>query len=157
MGDIKLRGLLKAVFPAILAVVWVISSAGQVHGQTLYEYIDKDGSVVITDSPPPGVKIKRVESAPPQTEEQKAATEKEGGEKTQRYREADVQRQEKQEAVRIAREELEKAKKDEQLYRMNMNQASGYAQRHHWRTLVDEQLKLIEEKQKKLDELESRP
>ena len=157
MGDFKLRASVRALFPALLAVAWVISSAGHVQGQTLYEYIDKDGSVVITDSPPPGAKIRKVESVPPQTEEQKSAAEKESGEKAQRYREADAQRQEKQEAVRIAREELEKAKRDEQLYRMNMNQASGYAQRHHWRTLVDEQLKLIEEKQKKLEELEGRP
>jgi len=157
MRDFKLRGSVRAVFPALLAIVWIMSSAGLVQGQTLYEYIDKDGSVVITDSPPPGAKIKRAESEPPQSAEQKAAAEKEGGERTQRYREADTQRQEKQAAIRIARDELEKAKRDEQLYRMNMNQASGYAQRHHWRTLVDEQLKLIEEKQKKLDELESRP
>jgi len=157
MRDFKLRGLVRAMFPAFLAIVWIISSAGLVQGQTLYEYIDKDGSVVITDSPPPGAKVKKVESEPPQTAEQKAAAEKENSERVQRYREAEDQKKDKDEAIRIAREELERAKRDEELYRANMNQASGYAQRHHWRTLVDEQLKLIEEKQKKLDELESRP
>ena len=91
------------------------------------------------------------------TEEQKAASEKEGNEKLQKYREADAKRNEREANIRVAREELEKAIRDEQNYRANMNQASGYAQRHHWRTLVDEQLRLIEEKKKKLDDLESRP
>jgi hypothetical protein len=89
------------------------------------------------------------------TEEQKAALEKEKNERLQKYREADAKKNERDENIRVLREELEKAKRDEQNYRMNMNQASGYAQRHHWRTLVDEQLKLIEEKKKKLDDLES--
>ena len=75
----------------------------------------------------------------------------------QRYREGAAKRNEKEENIRVLREELERAKRDEENYRMNMNQSSGFAQRHHWRTLVDEQLKLIEEKKKKLDDLESRP
>lgn len=157
MGDFKLRGLLRVTFPALLGLVWIMSSAGLVHGQALYEYIDKDGSVVITDSPPPGVKIKKLESLPTMTDEQKAAQEKEANEKLQKYRETDVKRSERDESIRVLKEELEKAKRDEENYRMNMNQASGFAQRRHWRTLVDEQLKLIEEKNKKLEDLESRP
>jgi hypothetical protein len=139
----------------LLSLVWI--AAGEAQGQTLYEYIDKDGTVVITDSPPPGVNFKKVQSLPTMTEEQKAAAEKEGNERLQRYREGAAKRNEKEENIRVLREELERAKRDEENYRMNMNQSSGFAQRHHWRTLVDEQLKLIEEKKKKLDDLESRP
>ena len=156
MADYKLRGLLRVTFPALLSFMW-IAAAGEAQGQALYEYIDKDGTVIITDSPPPGVKIKKLQSLPKMTEEQKAASEKEGNEKLQKYREADEKRKEREENIRAVREELEKAKRDEENYRMNMNQASGYAQRRHWRTLVDEQLKLIDEKKKKLEDLESRP
>jgi hypothetical protein len=156
MTAYKLRGLMPAA-SLVLLIFILIASAGEAQGQTLYEYIDKDGTVVITDSPPPGANVKKSQSLPTMTEEQKAASEKEDNEKLQKYREADAKRKEREANIRIAREELEKAIRDEQNYRANMNQASGYAQRHHWRTLVDEQLRLIEEKKKKLDDLESRP
>lgn len=155
MASYKLRKILPRVSLLLLSLVWIASSS-QAQGQTLYQYIDKDGTVIITDSPPPGVNVKKAQSLPNMTEEQKAASEKEGSEKLQKYREADAQRQDRDANIRVVREELERAKRDEQNYRSNMNQASGYAQRHHWRTLVDEQLKLIDEKQKKLDDLESR-
>jgi len=156
MATYKVRGLVLVVPLALLIFTWIAAS-GEAQGQALYEYIDKDGTVIITDSPPPGVNVKKSQSLPTMTEEQKAASEKEGNEKLQKYREADAKRKEREENIRVAREELEKAKMDEQNYRSNMNQASGYSQRYHWRTLVDEQLKVIEEKQKKLDELESSP
>jgi hypothetical protein len=140
----------------ILSFVW-IAVASEAQGQTLYEYIDKDGTVIITDSPPPGANIRKAQSPPNMTEEQKGAVAKENNEKSQKYHEADAKKNEREENIRVAREELEKAMRDEESYRANMNQASGFAQRSHWRTLVDEQLKLIEEKQKKLDDLESRP
>jgi hypothetical protein len=156
MASYKLRKLLPRVsLLLLLSLVW-IASASEAQGQTLYEYIDKDGTVIITDSPPPGVKIKKLQSLPNMTEEQKAAAEKEASERLQKYREADSKKNERDGDIRVVRAELEKAKRDEEDYRRNMNQASGFAQRHHWRTLVDEQLKLIDEKQKKLDELESR-
>ena len=155
MASCKLRRLLPTV-SLLLSFVW-IAAAGDAQGQTLYEYVDKDGTVIITDSPPPGVNVKKSQSLPTMTEEQKAASEKEGNEKLQRYREVDAKKKEREENIRVVREELEKAKRDEENYRMNMNQASGFAQRHHWSTLVDEQLKLIEEKKKKLDDLESHP
>jgi hypothetical protein len=156
MTAYKLHGLMPAASLALLIFI-LITSAGEAQGQTLYEYLDKDGTVIITDNPPPGVNVKKSQSLPIMTEDQKAASEKEGNEKLQRYREADAKRNEREANIRVAREELEKAIRDEQNYRANMNQASGYAQRHHWRTLVDEQLRLIEEKKKKLDDLESRP
>lgn len=156
MAAYKLRGLMPAASLTLLVFIWIVA-AGAAHGQMLYQYIDKDGTVIITDSPPPDAKIKKSQSLPDMTEEQKTALEKEGNERLQRYREADAKRKEKEDNIRAVREELEKAKRDEAIFRANMNQASGYAQRHHWRTLVDEQLKLIEEKQKKLNDLESRP
>ncbi|MGC9976784.1 MAG: DUF4124 domain-containing protein [Syntrophales bacterium] len=156
MAAYKLRGLIPAASLILLVFIW-IAAAGEAQGQTLYKYTDKDGSIIITDSPPPGVNAKKLESLPEPTEAQKAAADKKANEKSQDYREAEKKRGEREENIRVAREELEKAKMDEQNYRSNMNQASGYSQRYHWRTLVDEQLKLIEEKQKKLDELESSP
>ncbi len=151
----KLGRLMPAASSALLFFIW-IAAAGEAQGQTLYEYIGKDGTVIITDHPPPGVNAKKVESLPEPREEQKAL-DKEADEKMQNYREAEKKRKEREETIRDAREELEKAKRDEQNYRSNMNQSANYSQRHHWRVLVDEQLKLIEEKQKKLDELESSP
>ncbi len=156
MASYKLRGLFPTVYLLLLSFVW-IAVAGEAQGQTLYQYIDKDGTVIITDSPPPGANVKKAQSLPDLPEEQKAAAEREGNERLQRYRDADAKKKEREENIRVVREELEKAKRDEENYRMNMNQSSGFAQRFHWRTLVDEQLKLIEEKKKKLDDLESRP
>jgi Domain of unknown function (DUF4124) len=156
MVDHKLYRLVPAGSLILLVfIIWIAS--GQAHGQTLYEYLDKDGTLIITDSPPPGVNVKKSEPLPVMTEEQKTASEKESSEKLQRYREADAKRKEREGNIRVAREELEKAKKDEESYRANMNQASGYVQRHYWRTLVDAQLNLIDEKKKKLEELESSP
>lgn len=156
MAAYKLRGLMPAASLTLLIFIW-IAAAGEAQGQTLYEYIDKDGTTIITDSPPSGVNVKKSQSLPDVTEEQKTATEKEGSEKLQKYDEADAKRKEREENIRVVREELEKAKRDEQHYRSNMNQASGYSQRNHWRTLVDEQLNLIDEKKRKLDDLESSP
>ncbi len=71
--------------------------------------------------------------------------------------EADAKRLEKDKKIETAREELEKAKNDADLYRSNMNQSANYSQRHHWRSMLDEQQKMIEEKQKLIDELEAQP
>jgi len=156
MAAYKLRILIPAVFLTLVMVVWIAIS-GEAYGETLYEYIDKDGSVVITDNPPPGVKAVPKQSLPDITIEQKSESEKESEAKMQKYREADVKRTEKEEKIRAAREELERAKSDAESYRSNMNQSANYSQRHHWRMQVDEQDKLVEDLKKKLDELESGP
>jgi len=156
MAAHKLRILIMAVSFILVMAAWIAIS-GEAYGGTLYQYIDKDGSTVITDTPPEGVKAKPLMTLPDITEEQKAESEKERETKIQKYREADVKSQEKEEKIRAAREELDKAKSDEQLYRSNMNQSANYSQRFHWRTLVDEQEKLIADLQKKLDDLESGP
>jgi hypothetical protein len=153
MSVYKSHGLLSGVSVILLCLAWIVA-VGEAQGGELYEYFDKDGTVVITDSPPPGADAKILKSLPKFIEEPKAASEKEGNDTSQRDREADAIRKDREENINAVREELEQARRDEQHYRSNMNQASSYAQRQRWRTLVDEQLKLIEEKQKKLDDLD---
>ena len=156
MAANKLRVLIPAVSLMLVMAAWITIS-GEVYGGTLYQYIDKDGSTVITDNPPAGVQAEPLMSLPDITEEQKAETEKEDDAKIQKNQQADIKRLEKDEKIRTAREELERAKNDADLYRSNMNQSANYSQRHHWRVMLDEQQKVIEEKQKLIDELEAQP
>jgi hypothetical protein len=152
----RLRVLIQAMSLIMVMAAWITIS-GEVYGGTLYQYIDKDGSTVITDNPPEGVKAEPMIKLPDTTEEQKVETEKEDHAKMQKNQEADAKRLEKDKKIETAREELEKAKNDADLYRSNMNQSANYSQRHHWRGMLDEQQKMIEEKQKLIDELESQP
>ena len=156
MAAHKLRVSIPAV-SLILVLCALIALPGDANGEKLYQYIDKDGSTVITDNPPEGVSAQPVMSLPDVTEQQKAASEKEDDAAKLRNQEADAKRLEKVEKIKTAREELEKAKSDADHYRSNMNQSANYSQRHHWRTMLDEQLKAIEEKQKLIDELEAQP
>jgi hypothetical protein len=156
MAAHKLRVLIPAVSLILVMAAWITIS-GEVYGGTLYQYIDKDGSTVITDNPPEGVQAKPMMTLPDLTEGQKAETEKEDDAKIQKNQEADTKRLEKNEKIKTAREELERAKNDADLYRSNMNQSANYSQRHHWRVMLDEQQKVIEEKQKLIDELEAQP
>lgn len=156
MAAHKLHVLIPAVSLVLVLSVWITIS-GEVYGGTIYQYIDKDGSTVITDNPPGGVLAKPVMSLPDITEEQKAESVKEDDAIKQKNQEADVKRLEKDEKIKTAREELEKAKTDADHYRSNMNQSANYSQRNHWRVMLDEQQKVIEEKQKLIDELEAQP
>jgi hypothetical protein len=156
MAAHKFRFSIPMMYLVLIMIAW-IAPTRDAQGGTLYQYIDKDGSVVLTDNPPPGVKAKPMESLPDMTGNQKSDQEKEADSKTQQYREADAKIQEKREKIRALREEIETAQSNEEKYRSNMNQAHGFAQRSHWRKLVDEQLKEIEEKKKKIEELESQP
>ncbi len=156
MAAHRLRVLITAVSLIVLMAAWIAISE-EAYGGTLYQYIDKDGSTVITDNPPEGVQAKPLMSLPDITEEQKAESEKEDDAKMQKDREADAKRLEKDEKIKTAREELERAKNDADLYRSNMNQSANYSQRHHWRVMLDEQQKVMEEKQKLIDELEAQP
>ena len=156
MAAYILRALITAVTLVLTLVVW-IAAPGEVQGQTLYQYIDKDGTSVLTDNPPPGVKAKRMESLPDVTVERKSDQEKETDIKVQTSSETDVQRKETGGNIEDLRAELEKAESNAVRYRSNMNQAHGFAQRSHWRKLLDEQEKDIEENKKKLEELESSP
>ena len=156
MAAHKLRVLIPAVSLILVLSVWIAIS-GEVYGGTIYQYIDKDGSTVITDNPPEGVLAQPVMSLPDMTEEQKAVSEKEDDATRQKNQEVDARRLEKDGKIKTAREELEKAKTDADHYRSNMNQSANYSQRHHWRVMLDEQQKVIEEKQKLIDELEAQP
>ena len=156
MAAHKFRFSIPMVYLVLIMIAW-IAPTRDAQGGALYQYIDKDGSVVLTDNPPPGVKAKPMESSPDMTGNQKSDQEKESDLKKEQYREADVKRQEKREKIRALREELETAQSNEAKYRSNMNQAQGFSQRSHWRKMVDEQLKEIEEKKKKIEELESQP
>jgi len=149
-----LRTIITSVSCILLASI-VLS--GDVQAGTIYEYVDKDGSVVLTDSPPPETKVRPVQNYRDMTEADKQEMEKEKTSIMQKYQESTVKRNEKEEKIRAARAEYEQALKDEQQYRANKNQASGFAQQRHWIQMLGEQNKVIEEKKKKLQELESKP
>jgi hypothetical protein len=137
----------------MLYFLW-ISCPGELYGKTLYEYVDKDGTAVITDIQPPGGKFKTIEVPTEKTEEKKIES---GNRPNKQAGETVAKRNEKREKIRALKEELKKAKIDEQHYRSNMNQASGFSQRHHWRVHVDKQLEQIEKIEKEIEELERRP
>lgn len=151
---ILLRTLILSVSSIMIASILF---SGNIKAGTLYECVDRDGSVMLTDSPPPGAKIKAVENYRDMTEAEKQAMEKERDSAMQKYQESTVKRDEKEEKIRAAKAEYEQALKDEQRYRSNKNQASGYAQQRHWINMMEEQSKVIAEKKKKIQELESEP
>ena len=145
-----------AIFTCMMLVIF-ISLAGSLQAGTLYKYIDKDGSEVLTDSPPPGVKAKPLQTFRDVTEAEKQELEKEKTSQMQNFREGTVKRKEKEEKIRAALEEYEQAKKTEDRYRANKNQAHGYAQQKHWINMIEEQGKEVEDKRRKLQEIESEP
>ncbi|HVO66986.1 MAG TPA: DUF4124 domain-containing protein [Syntrophales bacterium] len=156
MSAHKYSVLIPAVPLMLVLSVWIALS-GEVYGGTIYQYIDKDGSTVITDNPPEGVSAKPVISQPDATVEQQPESAKDDEAMKQKNLEADAQRLEKDQKIKTAREELEKAKSDADHYRSNMNQSANFSQRRHWRSMLDEQEKAIEEKQKLINELEAQP
>lgn len=144
----------------IVMVCMVITSvflSGGAPAGTIYEYIDRDGDVVLTDSPPPETRAKPVQIYRDMTEADKKALEKEKSSKLQKYQESDLKRKEKEEKIRAAREEYEQAVKDEQWHRANKNQASGYSQQRQRAQMLEEKKKEMEEKKNKLQELEINP
>lgn len=156
------RAFITAVSLALIMVVW-IAAPGELQGQTLYRYIDKDGSSVLTDNPPPGVKAKRIDSLPESTESTESTKEdvpdqgKETDIKAEKSKESEVKKKDKRGEIEALREEIAKAESNAQRYRSNMNQSPGFAQKRYWRNLLDDQEKDVEEKKKKLEELESSP
>jgi hypothetical protein len=154
MGASTLR-VGRLMMPLILTMITWMAVPGDAYGAELYKYTDKDGSVVITDSPPPGVEVKEYLSSDDIPIETKTLPDVEPGVKTQPVQDADAKRQEKRKKIETLRQEVDKAVSDEAAYRRNMNQSSGYAQRNYWRKLVDAKLKEIEEKKKEIEELES--
>ena len=144
-----------AVFSMMM--ITCVAFSGSVQAGTIYEYTDRYGSVVLTDSPPPGVKARPLQTYQDMTETDKGEMAKEKAEQMEKYRSSDVKRNEKEEKIRAAREEYEQALKDEERYRANKNQASGYVQQRRWIKEIEAQDAKIEEKKTKLQELESEP
>jgi len=140
--------------PLILMMIIWINVPGDAHGGALYKYTDKDGSIILTDNPPPGVEAKKYISSDDIPTETKAAPEIEPGVKTQSIQDSEAKKQDKRQKIQTLREEVDKAVSEEAAHRRNMNQAHGYVQRNYWRKLLDEKLKEIEEKRKQIEELE---
>lgn len=145
----------KLMMPLILMMITWMAVPGDVYSDTLYKYLDKDGSIIVTDNPPPGVKVEEYRTSDTMPTETKPMPEVEPGVKPQPVQDADAKRQDKRRKIESLRQELDKAISEEASHRRNMNQSSGYAQRRYWRTLVDEKLKEIEDKKKQIEELES--
>ncbi|HVO67199.1 MAG TPA: DUF4124 domain-containing protein [Syntrophales bacterium] len=157
MSDDKLHKSIKVVLFVILIFTWVITSGALCEG-AMYKYIDKDGTVIITDSPPPDFKIESDELPASLTEEQKLQVEKEKqSEKKTKLKRADTYDQERQARIAKAKSEYDRAVADEETYRFNMQQATTIADRVRWRELLDKQQKVIQEKREKLREIESLP
>jgi hypothetical protein len=142
-----------AVYCIMIIISFCIS--GNAWAGTIYDYVDRDGSVVFTDSPPPGVNARPIQSFKKLTEEENRALEKERSSRMESFRESEEKRKEKEEKIRAARAEYEQALQEEQRFRSNKNQARGYAQQRYWIKMMEEQSKEIEEKKKKLQEIES--
>lgn len=145
----------------ILIMMVLITTTGEVRGGTLYKCIDKDGNVIITDNPLPEFQFVPVvpEQSLEMMEEQRLQLEKKEIEietdVLQRIN--DDRKKDKQEKIMASREDLEKAKVNEESYRFNMIQTLDLSQRLYWGEMLDKQKKVVEEKQKKLNELQSEP
>jgi hypothetical protein len=138
-------------------IVASVFTACMLWAGTIYEYTDKDGSVMLTDNPPPGVNAKPVQKFQDMTDAERQALQQEKASSMQKYEEADTKRQEKEEKIRIARKEYEQALENEQRYRSNRNQSGNYSQQRHWNLMLQEVAKEIAQKKKKLDKLEQEP
>lgn len=143
------------IFFLFLFISFILAT--HVWGGPYYQYTDSDGSVVITDNPPPGVKAKPVHTLKETSEQERAEWEKERTEKIQQYREQETKRSEKEDKLKELRQELERAYANEARYRSNMNQAHGFAQRNSWKKQLEEQQKEIEEIKKKIEEIQRGP
>jgi len=153
----KLCPLIKMVSFVLIIFAWMITYIELSEG-AMYKYIDKDGTVIITDNPPPDFKIESDELPSSLAEEQKLQKEKEQQlEKKVNVKSADTYDKERQGRIARARGELEKALADEETYRLNLQQAAALPDRVRWRELLDKQQKVIQEKREKLREVESQP
>ncbi len=153
----KLRLLVKIMSFLLIMIVWMITY-GQLSEGAMYKYVDEDGTVVITDNPPPDFKVEPDELPSSLAEEQKLLLEKEKQlEKKINLKHADAYMKEREDRISKARSELNKALADEESYRFNMQQTTNLSERVRWRELFDKQQKIIKEKREKLNEIESQP
>jgi hypothetical protein len=157
MAAHKFSALTQKGLLILIMIVW-ITTPGEVRGGTLYKCIDKDGNVIITDNPLP-----EFQSVPGQSrelmEEQRLQLEKKEIEiETDVYqRITEDTKKDKQEKIMAARVDLAKAKQNEETYRFNMEKTIDLSQKLIWREMLDKQKKVVEEKQKMLNELQSEP
>jgi len=153
----RLRLLVKVV-PVLLIMIVCMITYGQLSEGAMYKYVDKDGTVVITDNPPPDFKIEPDQLPSSLAEEQKLQEEKgKQLEKKIDLKGVDKYTRERQERIARARTELDRALADEENYRLNMQQAGSLSERVRWRELFDKQQKVIKEKREKLNEIERQP
>jgi hypothetical protein len=153
----RLRLLEKVVSFLLIMIVWMITY-GQLSEAAMYKYVDEDGTVVITDNPPPDFKIEPDQLPSSLAEEEKLRLEKEKQlEKKTNLKRADTYTKDRQNRIIKARSELDKALADEENYRLNTQQATSLSERVRWRELLDKQQKVVKEKREKFKEIESQP
>ena len=153
----RLRLLEKVVTFLLIMIVWMITN-GQLSEGAMYKYVDEDGTVVITDNPPPDFKIEPDQLPSSLAEEEKLRLEKEKQlEKKTNLKRADTYTKDRQDRITKARSELDKALADEENYRLNTQQATSLSERVRWRELLDKQQKVVKEKREKFKEIESQP
>jgi hypothetical protein len=121
---------------------------------TIYKFIDKDGSVVYTDNPPPGVKAE-----PRQVPRALTAGEMQALDKQKTLSaEAEAKQKAREESIQAARADYEKAQEDLQRYQFNKNQSFGdFTAGSQWEKRIEEQRVVIEQKRKQLESLEQTP
>ena len=143
----------------VLTVITRIAIPGEAQGATVYRYVNKDGSIVFTDNPPPGVKAEISGSFREMSKEEKLEWEKEQGAKMEKYREEERQKLAREKEIGPAREDYESAKLTLQQYKVNMNRAASdqYSRWLNWKKKVEEQEKVVAKKKEILDALESKP
>jgi hypothetical protein len=153
----KLRLLVKVVLFLLIMIVWMISY-GHLSEGAMYKYVDEDGTVVITDNPPPDFKIEPDQLPSSLAEEEKLRLEKEKQlEKKINLKRADTYTKDRQDRITRARSEFNKAQADEENYRLNVQQATQLTEKVRWRELLDKQQKIVKEKREKLNEIEKQP
>ncbi|MDQ5988041.1 MAG: hypothetical protein CSYNP_03794 [Syntrophus sp. SKADARSKE-3] len=121
---------------------------------TIYKYIDKDGSVVYTDNPPPGIKAQ-----PQKVPRALSASEMQALDKQKTLStEADAKQKARAESIQAAKADYEKAQEELQRYQFNKNQSIGdFTAASQWEKRVEEQRTVIEQKRKLLESLEQAP
>ncbi len=153
----RLRFSVKVV-PFLLIMIVGMITYGQLSEGAMYKYVDEDGTVVITDNPPPDFKIETDELPASMAEEQKLQVEKgKQLEKKINLKSAVKYDKERQGRIARAKSEYERAIADEENYRFNLQQSTTLSDRVRWRELLDKQQKVVKEKREKLREIENQP
>ena len=124
-----------------------------IQADTIYQYRDRDGKIVFTDNPPPGVNAQLHQKTRSVTINELQALEKDKA----KTAENDAKQASREDKIQAARQEYEQAQKDMESYHLKKNQAADPYIWWQWNNRIEEQNKLIEDKRKKLQEAESGP